>query len=316
MGELLDLATSALVGAQGGEAVEAYAVHGVATSVAVYGGEVETLTSAETRGVGVRVVVDRRLGFASSSDVTPPGLERALAQARSNAAFGTPDVGNVLPEPAPWEPMPAILVPGLESVPAARKVELALELERATLAADPRVRAVQRATYGDGISRAAVASTTGVSAEYARSDVYAYVSALARAGEETQTGFGLTTGRSVAELDIAAAAAEGAARAARLLGARKPANSDRPFCTASALNIDASTPRNCAVTSGSNTTGTVVVAGLRAPSSRAARAAPSAAAAAMSNSATERPVVSPNPVCVSSPARASAATSMPMSLRW
>ena len=228
MGELLDLATSVLVGAQGGEAVEAYAVHGVATSVAVYGGEVETLTSAETRGVGVRVVVDGRLGFASSSDVTPPGLERALAQARSNAAFGTPDVGNALPEPAPWEPMPAILVPGLESVPAARKVELALELERATLAADPRVRAVQRATYGDGISRAAVASTTGVSAEYARSDVYAYVSALARAGEETQTGFGLTTGRSVAELDIAAAAAEGAARAARLLGARKPATTTVP----------------------------------------------------------------------------------------
>lgn len=228
MSDLLELAASALAGARAGEAVEAYAGHGITTTIAVYGGEIETLSSAETRGVGVRLVAEGRLGFASTSDVTPAGLQRALDQARSNATFGTPDVGNVLPGPAPFEPLPGILVPGLEAVPAGRKVALAIELERRTLAADARVKAVQRSTYGDAVSRMAVASTTGVSAEYARSDVYAYVSALARDGEETQTGFGLTTGRSFAELDVDAAAMEGARRAARLLGARKPATAAVP----------------------------------------------------------------------------------------
>lgn len=221
MSELMTLAARAIDGARGGEAVEAYATHGVTTSVRAYEGEIENLSSAETRGVGIRLVVDGRMGFAATSDVSDDGLRLAFAEARSNAALGTADPGNVLPQPADYEPLPGILVDGLAEVPPARKVEIALELERLTLAADERVRGVSSASYGDALSYAAVVSTTGVAAEYGRSDVYAYVSALARDGEETQTGFGLTTARSVGELDLPAAAVEGARRAARLLGARK-----------------------------------------------------------------------------------------------
>lgn len=226
--ELLELAGSALDGARPGEAVEAYAAHSIRTSVQVYEGEVETLSSAETRGVGVRVILDGRLGFASTADVSPDGLAFALAEARSNAAFGSPDEGNTLPAPAVAEPLGGIDVPGLDAVPAARKVELALELERLTLAADPRVSGVASATYGDDRSAVAVASTTGMSAAYSSSDVYAHVATLARDGEETQTGFGLTQGRSVDELDLSAAAAEGAERASRLLGGRKAATAQVP----------------------------------------------------------------------------------------
>ncbi len=226
--ELLALATGALAGARPGEAVEAFASHSIETSVDVFEGAVETLTSAETRGVGVRVIIDGRLGFASTADVSPPGLAFALAEARSNAAFASPDAGNVLPSPLPVEPLAGIDVPGLEAVPAARKVELAQELERLTRAADRRVTGVASATYGDARSAVAVASTTGMSAAYAGSDVYAHVSSLARDGEETQTGFGLTQGRSVDELDLDAAAREGAERATRLLGARRAATGQVP----------------------------------------------------------------------------------------
>lgn len=228
MSDLLEVARAALTGACDDEAVEAYAVHSRTTAVKVFDGEVETLTSAETRGVGVRLVVGGRLGFASTADVSPAGLAWALAEARSNAAEGTPDPGNVLPAAVPAEPLPGIYVEGLAAVSTADKVAAALDLERRTLAADPRVRGVQAASYGDALTHAAVASTVGVSAGYQRSDVYAYVSALAREGEETQTGLGLTQGRSFDELDLAAAAGEGATRAARLLGAGKPATATMP----------------------------------------------------------------------------------------
>jgi len=226
--DLLALATGALEGARPGEAVETFASHSIETSVDVFEGEVETLSSAETRGVGVRVIVDGRLGFASTADVSPEGLAFALGEARSNAAFASPDPGNQLPAPASAEPLSGIDVPGLDAVPAARKVELAMELERLTLAADRRVTGVASASYGDARSAVAVASTTGMSAAYAGSDVYAHVSSLARDGEETQTGFGLTQGRSVDELDLAAAAREGAERATRLLGGRRTATAQLP----------------------------------------------------------------------------------------
>jgi PmbA protein len=247
MSDLLDLAASVVARASDGEGVEAFAVHSVDTSVTAFDGEVESLSSSETRGVGVRVVVDGRMGFASTSDVSEDGLAYALAEARSNALLGTPDVGNVLPSPpaSAYEAVPSIYVAGLESVPAADKVAAALELERATRAAHPLVTAVDSATYGDSRSSVAIVSTTGVSAEYARTDVYAYVAALARTADDTQTGLGLTQGRSFDALDLTHAATEAATRAARLIGARKPATARvpvvfDPLVTASFLGVLAS----------------------------------------------------------------------------
>jgi PmbA protein len=243
--DLLDLASRVVGWAGDGEGVEAFAVHSVDTSVTAFDGEVESLSSSETRGVGVRVVVDGRMGFASTSDVTEDGLAYALSEARSNALLGTPDAGNVLPLPAAYEPVPSIHVPGLESVPAADKVAAALELERATRAAHPLVSAVDSATYGDSRSSVAIASTTGVAAEYSRTDVYAYVAALARTADDTQTGLGLTQGRSFDALDLTHAATEAATRAARLIGARKPPTARvpvvfDPLVTASFLGVLAS----------------------------------------------------------------------------
>ncbi|HWL35022.1 MAG TPA: TldD/PmbA family protein [Frankiaceae bacterium] len=245
MSDLLDLASRVVSWASGDEGVEAFAVHSVDTSVTAFEAEVESLSSSETRGVGVRVVVDGRMGFASTSDVTEDGLRYALSEARSNAELGTPDVGNVLPSPASFEPVPSIYVAGLESVAAADKVAAALELERATRAAHDLVTAVDSATYGDSRSAVAIASTTGVAAEYARTDVYAYVAAIARTEDDTQTGLGLTQGRSFADLDLEAAAHEAAVRATRLLGARKPPTARvpvvfDPLVTASFLGVLAS----------------------------------------------------------------------------
>jgi PmbA protein len=226
--ELLELAQRVAAQAGPGEGVEAYAGHSIATSVSVFEQEVEQLSSSETRGVGVRVVVDGRLGYASTSDLSEEGLAYALSEARSNAELATPDIGNVLPLPLPIEPLETGQEVGVQATPMSRKVELALALERATTGADPRVTGVDSATYGDALTHIAVASSTGISADHRRSDAYAWVAALARDGEETQTGLGLTQGAWIDWLDIESAAAEAAARSTRLLGARKPATARVP----------------------------------------------------------------------------------------
>ncbi|MEO6713944.1 MAG: TldD/PmbA family protein [Mycobacteriales bacterium] len=245
MSDLLHLAQTVVAQAGPGEQIEAFAVHAVSTSVSVFEQEIEKLSSSETRGVGVRVVIDRRLGFASTSDVSADGLAYAVAEARSNAALATQDVGNVLPQPSPVEDLPGIFVAGLAEVPMSRKVELALALERATTGRDLRVRGVDNAAYGDGVTHAAVASSLGVAAFYSRTDAYAWVSALARDRDETQTGLGLTMARSFDDLDIDAAAVDAVRRSTRLLGARKAATAKvpvvfDPLVTASFLGVLAS----------------------------------------------------------------------------
>ena len=55
--ELLDLARSVVERAVPGEGLEVYVTRGTETEVASYEGEVESLTSADSSGVGIRVVV-------------------------------------------------------------------------------------------------------------------------------------------------------------------------------------------------------------------------------------------------------------------
>ena len=64
MAELLDLAARVAGWAHDHEQVEVYAVHDRETEVRAYEGEIESFSSAESRGIGVRVVVDGRQGFA------------------------------------------------------------------------------------------------------------------------------------------------------------------------------------------------------------------------------------------------------------
>ena len=241
--DLLELARRAVEAARSGEAIEAFASWGRETEVKVYQGEVESLVSAESRGIGVRAIVDGKLGYAYAADPDPDEIADVVEQARTNAALAARDDGNVLPAPQPIEPLAGILLPELLEATAEQKVALAMAIERACREADARVKGVESAQYGEGLGRVAVASTTGVEATSERGDCWAAAVALSSDGDgETQTGFGLQIARRPSDLAVEAAGREAAERAVRLLGARKPPSGRMPvmldpFAAASFLGV-------------------------------------------------------------------------------
>src|ERR1044072_5801597 len=96
---LLDVARSIAGRAGAGEQVEAYVVHSRDTDVKVFDGEVESLSVAEVDGVGVRVLVEGRQGYAWAGSLEPDVVADTLAEARDNAVFGAPDEWQVLATP-------------------------------------------------------------------------------------------------------------------------------------------------------------------------------------------------------------------------
>jgi len=80
--ELADLCAAAVEVAQGAEQVEAYAEERASTKVEAYRGEVEGLSFSESRGVGVRVIVDGRLGFAYAADPSLEEMRTRVKRAR------------------------------------------------------------------------------------------------------------------------------------------------------------------------------------------------------------------------------------------
>ena len=223
MTELLELAARVAGWARDGEQVEACVSRRSDTDVVVYDGEIESLSSATSEGVGIRVVSSGRQGFAYAGSLDPSVVEETLAEARDNAAFGSPDehLGLASPDGVP-APDLDLWREDLVSFPAQAKVDLALDLERRVKAADARIRSVESSKYGDGAAEAAVVTSTGITASFRRTGCHISAYALAGDGDETQTGGGYSVGRSPGDLDVDEAAADAVERSTRLLGARKP----------------------------------------------------------------------------------------------
>src|SRR4051794_9341338 len=130
-GSLLELAQRIAGWARDGEQVEAYAARSHDTTVRAFEGDVESLSSADSEGVGIRVVGGGKQGFAWAGSLDPDVIEETLADARDNATFATPDefVGLAVPDGVPAADLD-LWRDSLADFPADKKVELALELER------------------------------------------------------------------------------------------------------------------------------------------------------------------------------------------
>ena len=240
--ELQAIADRVIAGAAKGEHIEAYVARGRETDIRVYEGEVEHFVSAQSEGVGIRVIRDGRTGFAYAGTLDEAAVAAVLAEARDNVEFGTADEWAGLAEPDGVAVVEQELwSDALAAYATDAKIELAKELERLTRATDARVR-VDDANYSDASGEAAVASTSGIRVSGRENGCYCSVSTLADDGDETQTGFGFAVGRSPQEFDLQKAAGEAADRATRLLGAVKPPSKRvtvvlDPFVTAQFLGV-------------------------------------------------------------------------------
>jgi PmbA protein len=220
--DLLELAERVAGWAHPGEGVEVYVARGNETEIRAYDGEVESLTSAASAGIGIRVIVDHRLGFAWAGTLDESVLGETLAEARDNASFATADEHVRLAEPDGVAAVPVDLWDeGLAAVPTAEKVELALALEARARAADPRIRQVDAADYGDDSSETALVSTTGIRSSTRQTTGYLSVGVIAGDGDASQTGGGYSVGRGFGDLDPDHACQDAVTRAVRLLGATK-----------------------------------------------------------------------------------------------
>lgn len=221
--DLLALAASVLEQATGAEQVEVLLSRASSTTVKVYEGEVESLTSADSSGAGIRIIRDGRLGFAHCGSLDPTVLAETLREARDNLEFAEPDEWNGLAQPDGVE---VVAQNGwsdsVVAFPVDRKISLALELEQRVLAADSRITGIRSTAYGDAWGESVILSSAGIQAVDRGASCSISTQPLARVGEETQTGFGYDSGRVPESLDLDHATAEAVDRATRLLGAVKP----------------------------------------------------------------------------------------------
>jgi hypothetical protein len=93
--------------AKAGEYVEVAAARNEGTAVKVHGGQVESLTASVTASLGIRVVVDGRVGFAHAGSLADDVIADTLGQARERRLRRGPTRTWRSPGPTAWRWWPS-----------------------------------------------------------------------------------------------------------------------------------------------------------------------------------------------------------------
>jgi PmbA protein len=220
LGDVAGRAVEAAVDA-GATDAEAWAEEATSRRVRVYGGEVESLSDAGGRGVGVRAFAGARSGYAYGTDLSERSVLEVARSAREAAEVADPDEHGGLPDECGATPVEGLASPALRDWSTERKVELVLAVERAARG-HPGVTQVENAVYSDAEGSVALANSRGFAAGYEATQAWAYASAFAGEGADLMTGLGVGLGREPGALDAEAIGGEAAERAVALVGARQP----------------------------------------------------------------------------------------------
>ncbi len=210
---------------KGAKQAEAFLEVGRNSSVRVRDGQVEDLTEATSKGVGVRVIVRDRLGFAYTSDFEPASVDAIVDRALELALAAAPNKLNGLPSKAelgkPPETGP-LFDPAVAALPSEWKIQAALEMERAGKAVDPRIATFESVGAGENVHEVYAASTEGLAAHAEGTYVFLYAVPVASADGQLQTAYWMDYERFLEDLDAPEEVGrEAARRAVRMLGARK-----------------------------------------------------------------------------------------------
>lgn len=209
--------------------VEVFAKRDVGLQLKAQKGELESFQRSDSVGVGVRVLLGERVGYAYTENLSREALERALAEAASNAEIVEPEPGAALAveEPLTAE-LPSLFNPALDSVPLAEKIALAKKLEEVAYATDKRIRTVPYSSYSDSTSVVRIANSRGVDRTYRTNAAFAFSYPIATEGEENKVAFEAVPVRDFKAIDPEAVAGTAARHAVKRLGSKQMASGHIP----------------------------------------------------------------------------------------
>jgi PmbA protein len=207
----------------GGAQAEAVVMYSQETMIRVHAEEVQELSRADSRGLGLRVINDGRMGYAYTSDFSESALEGTCRAALALTGSADRDEFRALParqESAVSAEELKIYDGDLTRRTVDEKIALALAVEKAALDYDRRIVATIRCSYQDDLSRMYLVNSEGFSGSYERTGVVAYLRAVASDESDQTSGMGFGWSVCYADLDAEQIGVEAARRALQVLGGK------------------------------------------------------------------------------------------------
>lgn len=212
--KLLELAL-----AHGCEAAETYSAKSDSFEATVLDGELDRYAVSTQGGLSLRVQVNGKNGYAYTENADDPIalVERAMDNARAI------EIADEHPMQGHCEYQNVAAKQGaLSKLSEQEKINLAKRMEKAALAADPRVKRVSYCEVGSAVGSIGIYNTLGLSAERTNGMDYCYVQPILEQDGEVRTGLAFRCGADAA--DVEGCAREAVAEAAEKFGAKPVAS--------------------------------------------------------------------------------------------
>ncbi len=171
------------------------------TKIEVSDEEIENLSSSEESGVGVRILKDRRMGFAYTTLTDEESIKDVVEKATQMCDLQNPDEGNAFIEELKISETESVFDKEGVSIPLEEKIDFTLGLEKKAKELDSRIKGVRKASFVEGIFQVESVNSYGVSFGYEGTYYTAMIATLAQEDDDSAISWEYRGVRKLRELD-------------------------------------------------------------------------------------------------------------------
>lgn len=189
----------------------------------VRNGDVDTVKQSSTKGIGLTIYKDKKLGFSYTSDLTADSLEEFTKRTIQLVAVADSKPWNGLPDYGKEEKQKDLNLwdPSIFEIEDSQKIDIAKKVEKSALSYDKRITNSRGAGFRDAESETIIVNSKGISRSFKTTSVSFSVSVIAGEGNNMQSGGWSSSKRHFKELAIIEEVAQEAGkRAVEKLGAK------------------------------------------------------------------------------------------------
>jgi PmbA protein len=189
----------------------------------VRNGDVDIVKQSSTKGIGLTIYHDKKLGFSYTSDFTSDSLDEFTKRTVELAAVADPKPWNGLPDYGKEEKQKDLDLwdPSIFEIENNQKIDIAKKVEKIALSCDKRITNSSGAGFRDAESETIIANSKGISRSFKTTSVSFNVSVIAGEGNNMQSGGWSSSKRHFKELEnMEEVALEAGKRAVEKLGAK------------------------------------------------------------------------------------------------
>ncbi len=179
--------------------------------------KVESLTASQEVGIGIRVLKDKKMGFAYTTSTTQEDVKDCLNKAIEVCELQPPDEGFSLLEKFQSSEVASVFDEEGLSIPIEEKIDIPITLEKKAKELDSRIKGVRKSTLSESVFEIHQRNSYGLDINYRGTAYVVMISALAKEDSDASISWEYRGERRLADIDLEDIAKDAVFKATSLL---------------------------------------------------------------------------------------------------